>query len=328
MRVEEQSLAADSIEDDATAVSSQPQRALKAWQTELLFAAPVVGFVLYLFHLWFAVDNRYFIFLYFHNMGSGFDTTPFGPVTSSRYWMAGLVAAGAVMVPYVALNIVLGGVFRQFRAPMWGRLWLMCAIPLLIAIPLLVMTVNDPVLPPANAAQVTAVTLAGLALALAPGKLAGGRPLSLLWLLVDGLGLAILLVTLTRIDSIAAWLAHERVLWIVYSAILTAAGLALLTVTTAICWWRRRPPADTAAWLVSGFSIAYLLLPLCHYLFAGGSNGSIRFAYITDAANFFSGDGLIQIGIWCGVALLALGVTRLRQWLVNLRAVQPARTLG
>lgn len=293
---------------------------LRTWQTELLFALPIVAFVFYLFYLWYAVLDRYFIFLYYHNMGPRFDTTPFGAVTSSRYWMSGLVDAGAVMVPYIALNFVLGRLVKSYRAPVWWRLWLLCAIPLLVAIPALVMTVNDPVLPLANAVQVTLAVLVGLALALLPGKIAAEKPRTLVWLMVDGLAPAILLLSLIRIDSIGDWLARGRVSFMYYSGALVAAGLALLAVNTVVCWWRRIQPPDTAAWLASGFSIAYLLMPLCHYLFAGGSNRAIHFAYITDSANFFANNALIQIGIWGSVALPALGVTRLRQQLVLRRA--------
>ena len=89
----------------------------KTWQTELLFAVPIVAFVIYLFHTWFAVLDRYFIFLYFHNMGPEFDTTPFGRVTAGRYRMSGLVASGAVMVSYITVNFMLGRVIKKFRAP-------------------------------------------------------------------------------------------------------------------------------------------------------------------------------------------------------------------
>lgn len=306
-------------ETNSMALHNQKGVFLRAWQTELLFAIPAVALVFHLFYRWFAVLDRYFIFLYFHDMGPGFDTTPFGPVTSSRYWMAGLVAAGTVMVPYVTINLVLGRLFKSFRAPVWWRLWLLCAIPLLIAIPALVMTVNDPGLPLSNAVQVTLATLVGLALALLPGRMAAEKPRTLVWLMVDGLAPAILLLSLIRIDSVSDWLARERVSLVVYMIILCLIGLALLVVTTAFCWWLRIHPPDAATWLAAGFSIAYLLLPLCHYLFAGGSNGAIHFAYITDSANFFVHNGLAQIGIWGAVGLFALGLTRLRKWLVRRR---------
>jgi hypothetical protein len=65
---------------------------LKAWLLELCFAVPIVAFVIYVFYTWFAVRNRHLILLYSPDIGPGFDTTPFGWVTASRYWMSGLVA--------------------------------------------------------------------------------------------------------------------------------------------------------------------------------------------------------------------------------------------
>ena len=74
-----------------------------AWVPALLHAVPISLFVLGLFYYWFAVADRYAVFLYEH-LGA----TPFDAATSSRYWMAGLVAAGAVMVIYVAVNWSIG----------------------------------------------------------------------------------------------------------------------------------------------------------------------------------------------------------------------------
>jgi protein-S-isoprenylcysteine O-methyltransferase Ste14 len=153
---------------------------LRAARKELHFAAPIVLFVTALFFAWFAVLDRYFIFLYYHEMGSDFDTTPFGWVTASRYWMSGLVAAGAVMLLYTAVVFGAGRVLKTYRAPVWPRLWIFCAVPLAMLIPAIVMTVNDPVMPPAIAVQITAVTLVGLALALMPGTVAARRPLEVL----------------------------------------------------------------------------------------------------------------------------------------------------
>src|SRR5690606_2084434 len=133
------------------------------WRVEIAFALPIVALVTYLIYTWFAVSARYFIFLYFHEMGAGFDTTPFGAVPASRYWVSGLVPRGAVVLLYLAANFVLGRLLRADRAPVWWRAWLLAAVPLLVIIPAMVMTVNDPVLPLANAAQLTPATLAGLA---------------------------------------------------------------------------------------------------------------------------------------------------------------------
>lgn len=143
--------------------------------------------------------DRYGISLYFHDMGPGFDASPFGRVTSSRYWMAGLVAGGAVMVTYIGLHLVLGRVVRRFSAPDWRRVWLLTVLPLLVGIPAIVMTVNQPILPLANAAQVAAATLVALALALMLGRMAARQPLAYMLLLLDGFslaGLQLFLITL------------------------------------------------------------------------------------------------------------------------------------
>ncbi|MCZ7542668.1 MAG: hypothetical protein M5R40_03610 [Anaerolineae bacterium] len=45
------------------------EAARPAWRGALLHALPVTAFVLYLFYYWFAVGDRYIVFLYNHEMG-------------------------------------------------------------------------------------------------------------------------------------------------------------------------------------------------------------------------------------------------------------------
>jgi len=290
---------------------------LRAWKTSLIFAVPIVAFVIYMFYTWFAVRNRYLIFLYFHDMGPGFDTTPFGWVTVSRYWMSGLVASGAVMVPYTAINLVLGRVVKTFRAPEWWRLWILCAIPLVIAIPAIVMTVNDPVLPLANAAQVTAVTLIGLALAVMLGQVAAKRPVAYILLMIDGFALACVLGSLASLESYPRWLARGSTGVIYRHLTVVTVGIVLLMIMTAFYyWWRRAEIPNAVAWFITGLDITYLVLPLYHHLFWCKDDGSWTdpdyFAYIPDADNYFARSAPLQIGVWIAVAILTPGVTRLR----------------
>ncbi len=78
-----------------------------AWRSALLHTLPVAALVLYLFYYWFAIADRYVIFLYWHYMGPHYpDTSPFSVVTSSHYWMAGLVASGTVMAFYMVVGFV------------------------------------------------------------------------------------------------------------------------------------------------------------------------------------------------------------------------------
>jgi hypothetical protein len=85
----------------------------------LAHAVTITLFILALFYKWFAVDNRYVVFLYNH-----LNATPFDEITSSRYWMSGLVVSGAVMVLYIAANWLLGRIVANYRAPAWQCVWL------------------------------------------------------------------------------------------------------------------------------------------------------------------------------------------------------------
>jgi hypothetical protein len=293
---------------------------LKAWQVELLFAVPIVASVITLFYTWFAVRDRYLIFLYNHAMGPAFDTRPFGWVTVGRYWMSGLVASGAVMAPYSAANFVLGRVVRWFRAPEWWRLWVLCAIPLLIAIPAIVMTVNEPVLPPLNAAQVTAATLIALAFAVRLGRVAAGRPVAYILLMIDGLALACLLMALRALESYPRWLARLSTGPIYRFLAVLAVGVGLLIVMTAVyAWWRRVETPAFGSLIIAAVDIHYLFLPVYHHLCWCKDDGSWTdpdyFAYIPAAENYFSRSVLFQLAVWATVAMVALGVTRLRLWL-------------
>jgi hypothetical protein len=240
--------------------------------------------------------------------------------------MSGLVASGAVMVPYSAINLVLGWVIKTYRAPTWWRLWILCTVPLLIAIPAIVMTVNDPVLPLFNAAQVTAVTLIGLAFAVMLGWVAAERPVAYFLLMSDGVALACLLMSLRAAESYASWLARGNTASIYrFLAVLAVAAGLLVVMTAVYAWWRRARTPDSASWIVAGVGIHYLFLPLYHHLCWCKDDGSWTdpdyFVYIPSADNYFSRSVLFQVGVWAAVALVALGVTRLRLRLSQRRLV-------
>jgi hypothetical protein len=315
------------VETDARRVTG-----FKVWQGALLFAIPMVAFIIFLFYTWFAVLDRYFIFLYFHDMGPGFDTTPFGWVTASRYWMSGLVAAGAVMVPYIAIHFVLGRVVKAFQAPEWWRVWILCALPLSMAIPAIVMTVNDPVLPLANAVQVTSVTLMGLALAVVLGQVAATRPLAYILLMLDGFALACLLIALPSLEDYPRWLARGSTTYIYMHLAMVAACVVLLMIMTGGYYaWRRAEVPDAVSWFIAGLDVSYLFLPLYHHLFLCKDDGTWTdpdyFAYISDADNYFARSPLVQIGVWVAVALVVLGLTRLRLWLSRRRTASKGEGL-
>jgi hypothetical protein len=291
-----------------------------AWRAALAFAVPIVAGLVSLLYHWYAVRDRYFIFLYYHEMGPGFDGSPFGWVTLGRYRMSALVASGAVMVGYAALNLVLGRASKRYRAPAWWRVWALCAPPLLVAVPAMLMTVNRPVLPLGLAVQVTAVLLVGLALALYLGRLAAERPAAYGLALLDGGALAVLLVLLTVFERYPDWLAGGRAFYIAFHLAMLGAGIAAslaLTLLYALC--RRLEPPRAMQAYVAGLNVAYLLVPLVHHLFVSTDEGTWLdpdyFTYIPSADNYFARRAWVQLAVWLAVALIALGVHRLRVWL-------------
>lgn len=117
------------------------------WQRALGYAIPIAGFIVGLFYYWFALANRCVIFLYGHMRA-----TPFDRRTISRYWMAGLVASGMVMVLYTFWNWLLGRIASwheafDYQPPAWWRVWLVSALPVAVGIFVITTTVNQPTLP-------------------------------------------------------------------------------------------------------------------------------------------------------------------------------------
>ncbi len=285
----------------------------------LLHALPIAGLMLGLFFYWFALADRYFIFLYYHDMGPLVpDTSPFSRVTASRYWMAGLVASGAVMVVYTSLNWLLGRVMKTYQPPAWWRVWIGCAALLVIGIPAITMTFNSPTLPLWNATQTTLATLIGLALALLPGQLTVERPKDLIWLASDGFGLMLVFSGLRVLELFLRGQARGGQMWVRMAIIFLVLGIVWLLIVTGLHVFRRRS-AKTVEIFLAGFCITYLFMPLLHYLIF--TNG---YYYITNSDNFFARNLLFQIAIWLIAGGLAWGLTRLRQAIQSRRHIQPA----
>jgi hypothetical protein len=222
--------------------------------------------------------------------------------------MAGLVAGGAVMLLYAAVNWLLGRLSTRYHPPALSRVWALSALPLLFGIPAITMTANQPALPLANAAQITLVTLTGLPFALAPGQMASRRPADLTWLALDGWMLALMLSSAIGLERAGRWLASGAAWRVWMTILLMLVGLVGLLLITALRAWRRAPVPRAAAVFAAGLCETYLLLPLLHHVF--GTDG---YYYITDSDNFFARASALQLAIWVVTAALALGITRLRQ---------------
>jgi hypothetical protein len=278
------------------------------WRTAALHAAPISLSILALFYYWFAVGDRYAVFLYEH-LGA----TPFDEVTSSRYWMSGLVACGIVMVVYVGVNWLLGRISarrqRDYGPPAWQRVWGLCALPLTVGIPVITMSFNWPTLPLANSVACVAATLIGLALALSSGSWAAQRPVDLAWLALDALGLMPVLLLLRAVELPARGLSVPvPLLWLIAIGG-PASGVVWLGVMTGLRAWRRRSSPDATTLFVAGVCQSYLLMPLVHHLFSTPPG----YRYISTASNFFAFNPGLQLLVFLVAAALAIGATRLRQ---------------
>ena len=276
----------------------------------MLHAAPICLFVLSLFFYWFAIADRYAIFLYNH-MGA----TPFDSRTSSRYWMTGLVAAGAVMVLYTTANWfaarIRGLRYASYDPPPWWQVWLLCVIPLGVGIPWITMTVNWPTLPPAGAAACAVAALMGLGFALAPGRLAAQRPAELGWLTLAGMGLMPVLLLLRTPELPERGLVNTATAWRLAGGGVAAGVIWLASVSVLRTW--RHPPMKAAPLFVSGLALSYVLMPLAHYWLLTPPD----FRYISAGSNFFAFHAGVQLLDLCVAAILATATaqfqTRLRR---------------
>lgn len=282
-----------------------------SWLTALLYALAIDLSAVAIFGYWFAMADRYQVFLYYHDMGSlAADTSPFGRVTASRYWMSALVWAGAVMAFYVAVNWLAGLISPRYQPPAWWQVWAVCVGPLVVAVPLITMTSNQPTLPVSHALQVTLATLVGLALALTPGRMAADRPMTLLLLAGDGMGLMLILTASLGLERIGRLSADNHGFFIAIAVISVLGGLILLFALSALRLWRGWLMPEWRELLVAGLCVAYLLMPLIHHV--GFTNG---YYYISDADNFFTRRVTSQLAIWLSLILLAMGVSWLRKQL-------------
>jgi hypothetical protein len=283
--------------------------ALKRWCGAVLFALPVVVAILAAEYTWFAVADRYIVFLYYHDMGPFVpDTSPFSAVTASRYWMSGLVVCGAVMLFYTVVNGLCGLVLADYLPPDWRRVWVLCAVPVVIAIPAITMTVNAPVLPLWNAAQVTLATLAGLAVALLPGEWAAAQPVNLVWLACDGWGLTWVVYGITAAQFLPRWLRTGGTQWIIGWALALVVGVVWLLVMSGLRFWRRKQVPGSGEVLLAGAGIAYLLMPLFHHVsFTDG------YYYISNSDNFFAQKVWFQGVVWLACVVFVVALTGFRR---------------
>jgi len=294
-------------------MSSETTEANKAsinWLTAAAAALPICFFILARFYYWFAIADRYAIFLYNH-----LRAIPFDPITRSRYWMAGLVAAGEVMILYGLANWVAGRIApwvnRSYAPPPWPLIWALCAPVLAVGILVITMTVNSPTLPLPLALASAGAALAGLALALMPGELAARHPCDLIWLVCDGAGLVptLLLLRVVELPSMGLSLPFTPNMVYPIAAGAIVASVIGLGMMTGLRIWRRKAAPSAGVVLAAGLALSYLLLPVVHHWLATPPD----WRYISTSSNFFAVSPFVQAAAVLAAAAMAFGATRLRR---------------
>ncbi|MFQ5459877.1 MAG: hypothetical protein ACE5EL_03695 [Anaerolineae bacterium] len=282
-----------------------------------ILGAVVVG----LDYWWFAVADRYAVFLYGHvDMPGSAPATPFDSVTTSRYWMTGFVAAGTVLVLYTAWALLAGAWARRrgvaAAVPRRSRVWLWAMPVVVVGVPAVTMTTNAPTLPMRLAAAATATALAGIGLALLPADLAARRPKHLITVTLYGFGTAMSLWGWRAIELPGRGLmADVPALAIALGSV--AAGFAWLVALASV--HRRVPPATSGrnrggqqglpdgpgrptpeAILAAGLTWWLLVTPLAHHIFATPR----EYRYITSGANIYGwGPRVVLSGVAIAWAL-------------------------
>lgn len=295
------------IARDYARVTADATSGAREWKRALLHSLPVTTLVLGLMYDWFALRDRYFVFLYYHRMGV--DSSPFSRVTAGRYWMTALVAAGAVLVTFTGACALLGWFRKAYVPPQPWRTWLAAACPLGLGVFLIVTTVNEPTLSPRYAIRTALATVFATGLALQPCTMAARRPRQLRLLCMDGAAVGMLALGITWVSKypsfLASWQARPE-LWM-----LCIAGIPGLLLLSS---FERRvsgtPEPGVPGMLMAGAQFAYLFLPLLHHLAA--TNG---YFYISATDNFFAHSSTGQLLSWAGPLMLAFIATSLRRQL-------------
>ena len=260
------------------------------WRQVLSIGLLLSFIILGLYYYWFVVANRYVIFLYTH-LGAG----PFDGLTNGRYWMAGFVACGIVMLLYAVLNWYLARIaglrYQTYHPPPWWHIWSFCLIPNSVGIFIITMPLGRPPLTTNLMLALCFTTALGLAFALQPGMLIVKRPSELIWLSVASVGLMPALLLLRAVELPSRGLAGSTYAFVL-GIIAPIAGLIWLILLSWAHAKYTKQNWTVVQLLIAGFCFCYLLLPVVHHIFFTPPNGR----YITTSGNFFAEGSAIQLG--------------------------------
>ena len=275
------------------------------FSTQYRKAMPWVGLVisvmLGLFYYWFAIANRYVIFLYGH-LGAG----PFQEPNYSRHWMAGLVASGALLCVYAFGGwccVSLAALFHKiYHLPSWQQVWSFSALPVAIGIWAITTRCNFPTLPWPLSARCIIAAWIGMALALWLADLIVHQTLEALWVILHGAGVVPILLLVRAVELPSHGLASPASAYLLAIAGLTV-GILWIAGVARLRLALQKSPLDPFSIFCAGLGLSYVVLPFAHYLLLTPPN--IR--YISAAGNFFAISPVVQLLCW-GIGALVVVV--------------------
>jgi hypothetical protein len=250
---------------------------------------------------WFVIAERGRVFLYDH-LGA----TPFDAVTSSRYWMAGLVASG-----YLCLAATLVAVIGWVRGRQWlpdpARVATLAVGPVVFGALIITGLLGSPRLPVGLASGVALTTLVGIYLAWWAATTVQRLGRTSLWLMLDGMGLVPLLTLTQALELPGRGLSVSDML----ARSIVGACLILAVVWQGATAWlyRRRGarPGPVADVLRAALVLAYVALPTLHHLVATPPG----YKYITTSTNFMPSNPWLLVATWTAAVVIVLGSRRL-----------------
>jgi len=269
------------------------------------WAGLVSSVVLGLFYHWFAIANRYVVFLYEH-LGAG----PFQEPNYSRHWMAGLVASGALFCIYALVGwccVSLTNAFHKtYNPPSWQQVWLLSALPVAIGIWAITTRCNFPTLPWQLSARCIIAAWIGMALALWLAELIVHQTSEALWVILQGAGMVPILLLLRAIELPSHGLASPASAYLLAIAGLTV-GILWIAGVARLRLALRKPSLNPFSVFCAGLGLSYVVLPFVHYLFL--TPPGIR--YISTAGNFFAISPVVQLLCW-GISASAVFIIKIK----------------
>jgi hypothetical protein len=281
-----------------------------------IFHSSFISIVVFaLYYLWFVFLDRRLIFLYGHRHATPFD----GINTTSRHWMAGLVASGIILVICTIINLIIKGFRHNYQLPDWKIVWKYSCLILSLPILILLIFVGKPAMPILLAIWILAVLLSSLGLALYARNFIVTDFRRSIWAFLDGLALTPILQLFPLFIDYGVRTSRPTLL-VVAPIVSVTVGLFWFGTMTFLYKRFKQPYTSLTNIFLSGLVITYLLLPLLHYL--NSRPGYVR--YISNSPNFFAKSVWLQVVTFLLVVCVLWLVGK---WRKNNTNLNPAKKL-